>query len=159
MIENKIRPSWDEFWIQHAILASSKSKDPSTQVGCVIVSQDNQLLSSGFNGFPRGIDELDDKRWERPIKYSFVEHAERNAVFNAARYGIALKGAKAYLNWSPNPCEACSRALIQAGIVEIIGTDVPFAGKGKGVFYDIDVGQKMFQECGIIQRVVPGFIK
>lgn len=150
---------WDNYWLQHAILAATKSKDPSTQVGCVIVSQDNQLLTTGFNGFPRGVNELDPERWERPVKYSYVEHAERNAVYNAARYGIALKGSKAYLNWTPNPCEGCARALIQAGIVEVIGTDVPFAGKGKGTFYDVDVGSDMFKENGIIQRIVVGFLK
>jgi dCMP deaminase len=171
--------SWDRFWLGQAqYVASEKSKDPSTQVGCVIVSQDNTLLSQGFNGFPRGIVETEQEfkshywvdedpsnpnnkafdRWDRPQKYSWVEHAERNACFNAARNGIKLLGAKAYLNWSPNPCEQCMRALIQVGVVEIIGTDVPFAGKGKGVHYDLDYAQIMCSEAGIKQSVVTGYL-
>jgi dCMP deaminase len=145
---------WDTYFIEMAILASTKSKDDSTKVGCVIVSQDNAVLSTGYNGFPRGVKETElvyldanypelaserliSERWhKRPDKYNWVEHAERNAIYNAAREGIALKGSRAYLNWEPAPCEGCTRALIQSGVVEIIGPNIPFGGKGNGVYYD-----------------------
>ncbi len=165
------RKDWDTYFIEMAILASTKSKDPSTKVGCVIVSQDHTVLSMGFNGFPRGVAEWSDwdaldipgkpkisDRWtKRPEKYQWVEHAERNAVYNAAREGIALKGAKAYLNWAPEPCGECARALIQAGIVEIIGPNIPFGGAGNGVHYHTDENSAsyiMLEEAQVLRRTV-----
>ena len=158
--------NWDELFIRQADLIAQKSKDPSTQVGCVIVGEGNVVLSMGFNGFPRGIAEQDDydpfkpsnkiaQRWERPEKYLWVEHAERNSVYNAARHGIKLEGARAYLNWEPRPCADCTRALIQAGIREIIGPNRPFTGMGAGVHYHIDHAELMLREAGVKIRTVP----
>lgn len=166
--------NWDNFFIEMAMLVSTKSKDPSTKVGCVIVGDDNAVLSIGFNGFPRGVAEDQYKhtpikdslavreervlltdRWERPAKYSWIEHAERNAIFNAARHGIKLAGARAYLNWEPHPCADCSRALIQSGIVEIIGPDIPFGGAGNGTHYDTSFADTMCNEAGVRIRTVP----
>lgn len=168
--------NWDELYIRMAFLVSEKSKDPSTKVGCVIVSRDgdNSVLATGFNGFPRGVKEeesymeqvadypafysekrLIPDRWARPAKYSWVEHAERNAIYNAARKGVSIRGAKAYLNWEPQPCADCCRGLIQAGIAEIIGPDIPFKGAGVGTHYHIDYAKVMCEEAGVIQRVVP----
>lgn len=166
--------NWDEMFIEMAMLVAKKSKDPSTKVGCVIVGDDNAVLSTGFNGFPRGVAEdqykytpikdslavreelvLLEDRWERPAKYSWIEHAERNAIFNAARHGIKLAGARAYLNWEPHPCADCSRALIQSGIVEIIGPDIPFGGAGNGTHYDTSFADTMCNEAGVKIRTVP----
>ncbi len=83
--------SWDELFILQATLIAQKSKDPSTKVGCVIVNDDNVILSTGFNGFPRGIEEDWKDRWKRPEKYHWVEHAERNAIFNAADHLAAVE--------------------------------------------------------------------
>jgi len=151
MIRNEL--SWDELFILQAVLISQKSKDPSTQVGCIIVNDDNVILSTGFNGFPRGIEEDWKDRWKSPEKYHWVEHAERNAIFNAARVGVSLNGAKAYLNWEPKPCAECSRALIQAGIKEVIGPNRPFTGKGAGKHYSIDHAEIMLAEAGVRMRV------
>lgn len=166
--------NWDELFIKMAFLVSEKSKDPSTKVGCVIVGQDNAVLATGFNGFPRGVKEeetvmvqvenypafypekkLIEDRWARPAKYSWIEHAERNAVYNAARNGVKIAGARAYLNWEPQPCADCCRGLIQAGIVEIIGPDIPFKGVGAGVSYHLDFAKVMCVEAGVTQRIVP----
>lgn len=166
--------NWDDLFIEMAMLVAKKSKDPSTKVGCVIVGSDNAVLSTGFNGFPRGVAEDQYKytpikdslavreervlltdRWERPAKYSWIEHAERNAIFNAARHGIKLAGARAYLNWEPHPCADCSRALIQSGIVEIIGPDIPFGGAGNGTHYDTSFADTMCNEAGVRIRTVP----
>ena len=144
--------TWDELFILQAALISQKSKDPSTKVGCVIVGDDNAILSMGFNGFPRGINENEKDRWARPEKYHWIEHAERNAIYNAARNGINLNGARAYLNWEPRPCADCTRALIQVGIKEIIGPDRKFAGKGAGKHYSIDHSDVMLEEAGVIVR-------
>ena len=145
--------SWDELFILQAVLISQKSKDPSTKVGCVIVNDDNVILSTGFNGFPRNINEHYENRWKRPEKYHWVEHAERNAIFNAARVGVALNGAKAYLNWEPKPCAECTRALIQAGIKEIIGPNRAFTGQGAGKHYSIEHAEEMLAEAGVRRRV------
>lgn len=146
--------TWDQLFILQAALIAQKSKDPSTKVGCVIVNNDNVILSTGFNGFPRGIEERSDHRWKRPEKYHWVEHAERNAIYNAARIGMSLNGAKAYLNWEPKPCSDCTRALIQAGITEVIGPNREFAGKGAGKHYSIHHADVMLQEAGISVRYI-----
>ena len=116
----------DKLWIDIANRVAQESKDRSTKVGCVIVSDDGVILSTGWNGFPRGVNDQDEAKHERPAKYHWTEHAERNAIFNAAREGIRLKGSTAYLNWEPYPCEACMRALHQAGIRRIVGPNRPF---------------------------------
>jgi dCMP deaminase len=146
--------TWDELFILQAALISQKSKDPSTKVGCVIVGDDNAVLSMGFNGFPRGVEEDYDNRWNRPEKYNWVEHAERNAIYNAARNGIKLAGTRLYLNYEPKPCADCARAIIQSGIIEVIGPDRVFSGKGAGKHYSIDHSNIMFSEAGIMTRTV-----
>jgi len=144
--------SWDQYFIEMAELVASKSKDPSTKVGCVIVGEGNVILSTGFNGFPRGVDETDPSRWERPAKYERVAHGEGNAVFSAARNGVKLLGARAYLNWAPTPCLECTKALIQAGIVEIIGPDRSFTLNKDWKFA---VSESMLAEAGVKLRRVP----
>lgn len=165
---------WDELFIRQAMLIALKSKDPSTKVGCVIVGQDNAVLSMGFNGFPRGVQEVKTEitfdetgfaicessrlldRWDRPAKYLWIEHAERNAIYNAARHGIKISGAKAYFNFDPitGICEGCARGLIQAGIVEIIGPNIPFKGKGSGANYHTSLTPIMCEEAGVLIRTV-----
>jgi dCMP deaminase len=147
--------SWDEHFIKMAELIASKSKDPSTKVGCVVVGPDNEVLSTGFNGFPRGVDEKIDTRWERPEKYSWVIHAEANAVANAARVGVSLKNSKMYMNYAPCPCTSCTQLIIQSGIVTIIGPDIPFPGVGTGSFYDTEnIAKKMLIEVNIKQYII-----
>lgn len=99
------------------------SKDPSTKVGAILLAPESlQVLSLGYNGMPRGIAEKDARRWERPIKYRYVEHAERNALYNACRHGTPIEGAIAVVTMFP--CTDCTRALIQCG-VRCIVTKVP----------------------------------
>ena len=112
--------SWDEYFMGVAMLASMRSKDPSTQVGACIVDGENHILSTGYNGFPRGCSD-DEFPWEREggfceTKYPFVVHAELNAILNA--YGKNLVGAKIYV--SLFPCNECAKAIIQSGIREIV---------------------------------------
>ena len=110
--------NWDIYFMEMALLVASRSRDRSTKVGCIIVGPDNEIRTTGYNGFPRGIDDENESRHERPEKYLWTEHAERNAIYNAARIGTPLKGCRAYLAWFP--CMDCARALVQAGIVELI---------------------------------------
>lgn len=110
--------SWDTFWMSMAYLVSMKSKDPSTKVGCVIVGEENNLLSMGYNGPPRGYNDKDPKIYHRPLKYLIFEHGERNAIYNATRNGTALMGSTLYITWIP--CSDCARAIIQTGIKHVI---------------------------------------
>lgn len=97
---------------------ASRSKDPNTHVGCVIVGPDNNIRSTGYNSFPRGIDDTIPERLERPEKYMWIEHGDRNAIYAAARVGTPLDGCKMYLPGLP--CMDCGRAIIQVGIVEVV---------------------------------------
>ena len=110
--------TWDEYFMAVAILASMRSKDPSTQVGACIVGQNNIILSTGYNGFPIGCSD-DEFPWDREgdeNKYPFVVHAELNAILNAN--GKSLKDAKIYVDLFP--CNECAKAIIQSGIGEIV---------------------------------------
>ena len=110
--------SWDTYFIEMAVLVAKKSKDRRTKVGCVIVGPNHEVRTTGYNGFCRGINDDDDSRHEQPEKYFWTEHAERNALYNAARNGIALDGCTAYTTLVP--CADCTRGLIQSGIKQIM---------------------------------------
>lgn len=115
--------NWDKYFIDIAETVRLKSKDPSTKVGAVIVGPEQQIISTGYNGFPRGVYDYDE-RWERPAKYAYVVHAELNAILNAARHGIALRDCDLYLvGFGPPtvPCTNCAKAIIQVGIKKVIG--------------------------------------
>lgn len=112
--------SWDEYFMGVAILSGMRSKDPNTQVGACIVSQDNKILSMGYNGFPIGCSD-DDFPWTRegdPLenKYFYTTHSELNAILNYR--GGSLEGAKLYV--SLFPCNECAKAIIQSGIKTIV---------------------------------------
>ena len=109
---------WDLRFLELARHISDWSKDPSTKVGCVVVGPDREIRSTGFNGFPRGIEDDDDRLQNREKKYPMICHAEENAIMHAARIGISLKGNTAYVTWPP--CSRCTRSLIQAGINEVV---------------------------------------
>ena len=112
--------SWDDYFMGVAELSAMRSKDPHTQVGCCIVSQDHKILSMGYNGFPRGCSD-DDFPWKRegpPLenKYFYTTHSELNAILNYR--GGSLEGASLYVTLFP--CNECAKAIIQAGIKEIV---------------------------------------
>lgn len=110
--------NWDEYFMGVAILASKRSKDPNTQVGACIVDKDNVILSTGYNGFPYGCSD-DEFPWAREgtdTKYSYVVHAELNAILNSR--GKDLKGATLYVDLFP--CNECAKAIIQSGITELV---------------------------------------
>lgn len=110
--------SWDEYFMGVALLASKRSKDPNTQVGACIVDQNNVILTTGYNGFPKGCSD-DEFPWDREgenTKYPYVVHAELNAILNAS--GKDLKGARIYVDLFP--CNECAKAIIQSGIREVI---------------------------------------
>jgi dCMP deaminase len=109
---------WDSRFMRLSREIANWSKDHSRKVGCVIVGPKNEIRSVGYNGFPRGVDDTKRYRHERPMKYKWTEHAERNAIYNAARIGASLEGCRMYLPWYP--CMDCARAIVQSGINELI---------------------------------------
>ena len=109
---------WDKRFLQLAKHISEWSKDPSTQVGCVVVGPDRELRSTGFNGLPRGIEDNEQRLNNREIKYPLICHPEENAILHPARIGMSLKDCTAYVTWPP--CTRCARSLIQAGISTIV---------------------------------------
>ena len=109
---------WVEYFQELAHTIKKKSKDKNTQIGVVIVGKDKEIISTGYNSFPRGINDGVLKRQERPEKYYWFEHAERNAIYNAARIGVSTKGSTMYLSCGV-PCADCARAIINAGITRI----------------------------------------
>jgi len=109
-------PTWPEYHMGLAYEATKRSKDPSTNVGCVIVNDDHHSLVTGYNGFGKRVKETS-KRWERPQKYRRVIHAEMNAIGLAAREGISLKGCHLYCTHFP--CLECAKLISTAGIVSV----------------------------------------
>lgn len=112
---------WDQRLFELARYVGQWSKDRSTKVGCVISTADRQIVSIGYNGFPRGIDDGQDIRHSNPTKYLWTEHAERNAIYGAARLGIATNGCEMFLSWFP--CMDCARAIVQAGISRLVAVN------------------------------------
>jgi dCMP deaminase len=140
--------NWNEYFIQKAELTAKKSKDPSTQTGVVIVGPGHVELSTGYNGFPRGV--LDDDRYEdRPVKYTLISHAERNAIYNAARVGISLMDSAMYTSFGPVTCHECAKAIIQAGIKVFIGRVMEGEFGGGRWAESIQAGTAMLREAGV----------
>lgn len=139
--------NWKEYFRGIAHQVKLKSKDKYTQIGAVVVGKDNQIVSTGYNSFPRGIDDTLDVRQERPEKYYWFEHAERNSLYNAALIGVSTKGCTMYLTCGI-PCSDCSRGIINSGIVKIVCEKV---GGAVGNIWDEHAKRslEMFSEAGV----------
>jgi dCMP deaminase len=110
--------NWDEYFINLANSIKLKSKDNSTKIGAVIVGKENEIVSTGYNSFPRGIDDNVPERQERPEKYYWMAHAELNSIINSARIGVSTNHCVMYMSCSI-PCADCAKAIINAGICKI----------------------------------------
>ena len=128
MYQRKDYINWDEYFMGIAFLSARRSKDPNTQVGACIVSQDNKILSMGYNGFPNGCSD-EDFPWNRESadpydnKYFYTTHSELNAILNYR--GGSLEGSKLYVTLFP--CNECAKALIQSGIRTVIYAEDRYA--------------------------------
>ncbi|HJM40759.1 MAG TPA: dCMP deaminase family protein [Candidatus Thalassarchaeaceae archaeon] len=139
---------WDQRFLKLAEHISGWSKDPSTKVGCVVVGEDREIRSTGFNGFPRGIADDMERLSDREQKYPLICHAEENAIMHAARIGLSLKGCTAYVTWPP--CTRCARSLIQAGVIEVVypqESEVP-----ERWMADFEMSTQMMGEAGLTIR-------
>ena len=114
--DNYTPPDWNQWFLQGVYWIASKSKDPKTKIGAIIV-KDNRIISTGYNGIPHGVNDDISWRHERPEKYKWFEHGERNAIYSAAKYGISTENAVLYTN--AMPCADCARGVIQAGIKQV----------------------------------------
>lgn len=139
---------WDKRFLALATHIAGWSKDPSTQVGCVVVGPDREIRSTGFNGFPRGIEDSIARLENRELKYPLICHAEENAIMHAARIGISLKGCTAYVTWPP--CSRCARSLIQAGVDEVVYPTESEIPERWGD--DFEIATSMMNEAGLAVR-------
>lgn len=137
---------WDSFWLSLAIQVAALSKDPSTQVGALVVTSDNRQCSLGYNGFPAGVEETAE-RWERPEKYEWVIHAEKNAIANCP---FDTKGCSLYC--THQPCHACLGFIANAGITKIMYLQPYTNLKRKDVWDEL---AKQFHTIGAIREVYP----
>lgn len=148
-------------FLPDARAAQGRSKDRSTKVGAVVLDDDYNIRGSGYNGFPRGVNDDLDERHERPLKYKFSSHAEENVVAQAARVGVSLKGCTLLLT-SLHPCTSCARMIIQAGIKRVLAPLKKDEGRGE---YRVDWNEEerlaleMFQEAGVDVYFYPEDLK
>ena len=146
-------PNWDQYFLEICRVVKQRSKDPSTQIGAVIVGPAHEIRSTGYNSLPRGVRDDVPERLQRPTKYLWIEHAERNAIYNAARCGTSTEGCSLYTELYP--CMDCARAIVQAGIVEIV-LDGDRIEDYSSPHYDEQFreSRKLLEEGGVTLRVV-----
>lgn len=149
----KLFKDWDEFYMSMAFFVALKSKDPSTKTGAIIVNKRNRIVSFGINGIPSNVQDDVEKRNVAPTKYSYYEHAERNAIYNT---GSNLENCRIYVNWFP--CHDCARAIIQTGINELI-YDSNFDKLNKNWGDSQKIAREMLLEANINVRKFEGVIK
>ena len=143
--------SWDEYFMSVARLTSKRSKDPNTQVGACIVSNDNRILSIGYNGTPNGFED-EVFPWDRegePLdtKYLYVCHAEMNAIINYRGSRKELENAKVYVDLFP--CNECAKIIIQSGIKEVIYLSDKYASQDSFI-----ASKRLFDACGVKYRKI-----
>jgi dCMP deaminase len=157
---NYVPPTWDVLFMRMAYLAATKSKDTKTKIGAFIVGPNNEPISFGFNGICRGVNDNVPCRYERPTKYQYFEHAERNAIYTLPRIGaLILPGTKMYTNGTP--CADCGRGVIQAGIKEVI-VHRPYE-QIFSYLYDTwtdscNTTTEMFGEAGVKVRMIDEYV-
>jgi dCMP deaminase len=144
--------NWDRRFMGLACHVAEWSKDRSRKIGSVVVGPSHDVRATGYNGFARDVFDNVDDRHERPAKYLWTEHAERNAIYNAARSGAVTEGCTLYVNL--HPCAGCARAILQSGIQTVVTFPPDFADPTLGD--EIRVAHEMFDE---VSKYKPGFFQ
>ena len=140
---------WHTRFLKLAHEVASWSKDRSTKVGAVIIGPDRDPRSFGYNGFPRNVDDNVAVRHERPLKYAWTEHAERNALANCNRVGIPTKGCTIYITHFP--CPDCARMIIQAGLSKVVVDERCMeADFGQRWSEPSEIAKEMLSEAGVV---------
>ena len=140
---NRTLNDWVLHFLRHAQLVSEMSKDPSTKVGAVIVTEGKFIKSTGYNGFPVGIKD-DSRLHTRETKYEMIIHAEINAILTAGCHGKSVKGDTLYV-WPMPPCQRCASQIIQSGIKRIVS----YHPDNERWLESCNQGDKLFEEAGI----------
>ena len=143
---------WDLRFMDIARAVATWSKDPSSQIGAVAVNDERRILATGYNGFPKGIEDTPERLEDRSQKYALIIHAEMNALMNALYSGVTLKGSTLYVYGLPI-CPSCSKCVIQAGIKRVV---IPTPNTDKGNWQEIWETQSlpMFKEAGVIVNYI-----
>ena len=146
---NKNEIKWHKRFLKQAEDVAEWSKARRTRVGAVIIDDNRTPRNQGYNGFPRKVDESIKSRHERPAKYLYTEHAERNAIYHCARNGIVTEGCTMYVTL--HPCSPCARAIIQSGIKKVVipkSAIIPEEVEERWKD-DFEAAKQMFKEAGI----------
>lgn len=136
---------WDLRYLELAEQVSKWSKDPSSKIGAVIIGFNGQVLSQGYNGFPRNVDDSAQRLNDRPTKYKYVVHAEMNAIYNASFSGISLAGSTLYVHGLP-VCSECAKGIIQVGILRVVMKEQAIPDNWKE---SCQFTHELFKEAGI----------
>ena len=136
---------WDQSFLKLAEVVASWSKDPSRKIGAVAIGAKGQVLAQGYNGFPRGIDDSEERYNDRERKYELVVHAEMNVIYNATYSGVSLDGATLYVTGLP-VCSECAKGIVQVGIKRVIMRDMEIPDSWQESWRKT---QEMFDETGI----------
>jgi dCMP deaminase len=137
---------WDRRYLDLAYTVSKWSRDPSTQIGAVAIGSKGQVLSQGYNGFPRGIKDTLDRYHHRETKYKLIVHAEQNLIYNATYNGVSLDGSTLYVTGLP-VCSECAKGVIQVGIKRVV---MPHIDDMKSWKESWELSASMFREAGIL---------
>lgn len=138
---------WTRRYLDIAKEVSTWSKDPSKQIGAVAVGDKGQILSQGYNGFPRGVKDTDDRYNNREEKYKYVVHGEMNCIYNACNSGVSLNGATLYVTGLP-VCSECAKGIIQVGIKKVVmeyPKDIPLIWE-----QSVQLTKQMFHEANVL---------
>jgi len=136
---------WDQRYLKLAHGVAQWSKDPSSKIGAIAVGSKGQVLSQGFNGFPRGLNDYSHRLDDRETKYKYIVHAEMNVIYNATYNGVSLDGATLYVYGLPT-CSECAKGVIQVGIERVVMPNMDIPDKWKESWL---LTKSMFDEAGI----------
>ena len=137
---------WDKRYLELAKTVGTWSKDPSTKIGAIAVGIKGQVLAQGYNGFPRGISDIDERYSDRPTKYKYIVHAEQNLIYNATYNGVSLDRSTLYVTGLP-VCSECAKGVIQVGVQRVV-MPADFDIKGWGESWKLS--ESMFNEAGVL---------
>ena len=140
-----ISTKWDIRYLKLAKEVSTWSKDPSSKIGAVAIGDKRQVLATGYNGFPRGIADTDDRYENRDKKYKFVVHAEKNVIYNATYNGVSLNGSTLYV-WGLPVCGDCALGVIQVGVKRVVMPEQDYPQRWLDSF---ETTSALFREAGV----------
>ena len=144
---------WDKRYMELAKAVASWSKDPSKKIGAVAIGSKGQVLAQGFNGFPRGIDDNDERLNDRETKYKYVVHAEMNLIYNATFNGISLDGSTVYVYGLPI-CSECAKGLIQVGVKQVVMCENSYQDADEKWLKSLELSVALLNESGIHWKTV-----